>query len=85
MTRTLVWVSVPRVLAFAAAILITVPLISQQSPQPHGPEVVPSYMDLSVKPGDDFYEYANGAWEKRTQIRPDRAYESRVPIFTTNT
>lgn len=33
-------------------------------------------MDRSVRPGDDFYEYANGAWEKSAQIRPDRAFES---------
>ena len=32
-----------------------------------------SGMDRSVKPGDDFAEYANGAWMKRTQIPPDRA------------
>src|SRR5215831_14851858 len=50
---------------------------SQQIPRnPHGPAVVPSYMDLFVRPGDDFYDYANGAWEKNSQIRPDRAYES---------
>ncbi|HEY2587981.1 MAG TPA: M13 family metallopeptidase N-terminal domain-containing protein, partial [Tepidisphaeraceae bacterium] len=30
-------------------------------------------MDRDVKPGDDFAEYANGAWMKRTQIPPDRA------------
>ncbi len=33
-------------------------------------------MDKSVRPGDDFYLYANGTWEKNTEIRPDRAYES---------
>jgi endothelin-converting enzyme/putative endopeptidase len=33
-------------------------------------------MDTSVRPGDDFYLYANGTWEKNTQIRPDRASES---------
>jgi putative endopeptidase len=31
-----------------------------------------SGMDTSVKPGDDFFEYANGAWFKRTQIPADR-------------
>jgi putative endopeptidase len=30
-------------------------------------------MDRSVKPGDDFAEFAGGAWMKRTQIPPDRA------------
>jgi endothelin-converting enzyme/putative endopeptidase len=29
-------------------------------------------IDRAVKPGDDFYHYANGAWIKRTEIPPDR-------------
>ena len=32
-----------------------------------------SGMDRAVKPGDDFAEFAGGAWMKRTQIPPDRA------------
>lgn len=28
-------------------------------------------MDLSVKPGDDFFNYANGTWMKNTPIPPD--------------
>src|ERR1051326_1018806 len=28
-------------------------------------------MDTSVKPGDDFFMYANGGWIKRTQIPPE--------------
>jgi putative endopeptidase len=32
-----------------------------------------SGMDRDVRPGDDFAEYASGAWMKRTQIPPDRA------------
>jgi len=36
-------------------------------------------MDRSVKPGDDFYQYANGDWIKRTEIPPDRA---GVGVFT---
>jgi len=31
-----------------------------------------SGMDTSVKPGDDFFEYANGNWFKRTTIPGDR-------------
>jgi putative endopeptidase len=38
----------------------------------HG--IVVANMDRSVKPGDDFYRYANGAWLKRTEIPPDRSY-----------
>ena len=30
-------------------------------------------MDRSVKPGDDFFAYANGAWVKATGIPPDRS------------
>ena len=30
-------------------------------------------MDRSVKPGDDFYDYTNGDWIKRTEIPADRA------------
>jgi len=32
-----------------------------------------SGMDASVEPGDDFFKYANGAWEARTEIPADRA------------
>jgi putative endopeptidase len=31
-----------------------------------------SGMDTAVKPGDDFFRYANGKWADRTQIPPDR-------------
>src|ERR1700726_3391358 len=37
-------------------------------------------MGRSGKPGDDFYDYANGEWIKRTVIPPDRA---GVGVFTT--
>ncbi|MEO6359496.1 MAG: M13 family metallopeptidase N-terminal domain-containing protein, partial [Sphingomicrobium sp.] len=30
-------------------------------------------MDKNAKPGDDFYNYANGAWLKNTQIPEDRS------------
>ncbi|SEN12123.1 putative endopeptidase [Luteibacter sp. UNCMF331Sha3.1] len=28
-------------------------------------------MDRSIRPGDDFYLYANGTWERRTTVSPD--------------
>jgi endothelin-converting enzyme/putative endopeptidase len=31
-------------------------------------------MDGAVKPGDDFFAYVNGAWDKRTQIASDRTF-----------
>ena len=36
-------------------------------------------MDGSVKPGDDFYSYANGKWIERTVIPSDRA---SVSVFS---
>src|SRR5579863_2971060 len=39
--------------------------------QTHG--IVVSSIDPAVKPGDDFYRFANGNWIKRAQIAPDRA------------
>ncbi|RQO31191.1 peptidase M13 [Taibaiella sp. KBW10] len=32
----------------------------------------PKNMDLSVKPGDNFFEYANGAWLRTTEIPGDK-------------
>ena len=46
-------------------------------PENHG--VAVANMDRSVKPGDDFYLYANGDWLKRTEIPADRA---GVNVFT---
>jgi putative endopeptidase len=47
------------------------------SPTVHG--VSTTDMDASVRPGDDFYSYANGGWIKRTEIPPDRP---GVGVFT---
>ncbi|GLR48073.1 M13 family metallopeptidase [Sphingomonas astaxanthinifaciens] len=33
-----------------------------------------SSMDRSVRPGDDFFAFVNGSWDKRTQIAPDRTF-----------
>lgn len=51
---------------------------SKASASPSGPEfgtwgVDLTAMDTSVKPGDDFYGYVNGAWQKRTEIPADKA------------
>jgi putative endopeptidase len=35
--------------------------------------IVPESMDTSVKPGDDFFAYANGGWVKATPIPDDRS------------
>ncbi|MEA3067236.1 MAG: putative endopeptidase, partial [Sphingomonadales bacterium] len=40
----------------------------------------PAAMDSSVKPGDDFWAYVNGTWDKKTPIAADRA--SAGPFVT---
>lgn len=49
----------------------------QSQPDSHG--ITLANMDKSVKPGDNFFEYCNGEWLKRTEIPPDRA---GVNVFT---
>ncbi len=63
---------------YAPAIVLLVALTfafaqapSSQPPIEHGIQV--ANMDKSVAPGNDFYDYTNGAWLKRTEIPPDRA------------
>jgi len=57
--------------AFGAVVVAVLAIGTQESSKTHG--VNPADMDTSVKPGNDFYGYANGAWLKRTEIPPDRA------------
>jgi putative endopeptidase len=55
--------------AIAAAAVLPAPLSAQR--------VIPGLdaagMDTAVRPGNDFYGYANGNWERRTQIPPDKS------------
>jgi putative endopeptidase len=52
---------------------------AQDAPKPAVHGIAVANMDRSVKPGDDFYQYANGDWIKRTEIPPDRG---RIGVFT---
>ena len=59
----------------AALVLFGCVLSPSQTPAPetsvtHGINV--GAMDPGVRPGDNFYLYANGAWAKRTEIPADR-------------
>src|SRR5438874_6630881 len=53
------------VLLFAAS--------AQQASDKDNHGIVAADMDRSVKPGNNFFEYCNGAWLKRTEIPADRA------------
>src|SRR5690349_842417 len=65
-----------KVLALAAASLIAIAPTSIGAAKPvfgtWGYD--PTAMDRGVKPGDDFFDYVNGAWAKRTDIAPDRTF-----------
>ncbi len=56
-------------LAGAAALVPAAPLAAQRA----APGLDAAGMDTTVRPGDDFYRYANGGWERRTPIPPDRS------------
>jgi putative endopeptidase len=58
-----------RTLKLAACVLCLMPLVAS-SQETHG--IAVNNIDTSVKPGDNFYLYANGNWIKRTEIPPDR-------------
>src|SRR4030095_8829030 len=61
-------------LAAASALVITPALAATAKPAfaPWGVDL--SAMDSGVKPGDDFFDYVNGAWDKHIQIAPDRTF-----------
>jgi putative endopeptidase len=62
--------------AFAAALALAGPAAAQPAASlvnDHPPGLDLAGMDRSVKPGDDFFAYANGGWMKATEIPPDRS------------
>jgi putative endopeptidase len=66
----------PRSLRLLLASSLIVFACSRPAPQPagaaaHGIDV--AGMDQSVKPGDDFFAFANGTWYRQTEIPADRA------------
>jgi putative endopeptidase len=66
--------------AGACVLALALTAHAQEAPaaqEGHG--VAVSNIDRSIKPGDDFYDYANGEWIKRTEIPSDRA---GVGVFT---
>jgi endothelin-converting enzyme/putative endopeptidase len=62
-----------RLLALAL-VALALPAVSQNG-------VNTAAMDRSVKPGDDFYRYANGTYAKNTTIPADRTYVGAFSIL----
>jgi putative endopeptidase len=64
-----------KLLALTSASLLTIGVAAQAAKPVFGTWGYDSTaMDSSVKPGDDFFAYVNGAWAKRTEIAPDRTF-----------
>ena len=56
------------------AIMIPVMMLAACQPkEAKVPALDPTDMDLSVKPGDDFYLYANGGWMQKNPLKPEYA------------
>ncbi|WP_327752793.1 M13-type metalloendopeptidase [Sphingobium sp. SJ10-10] len=69
-------------LGAAAVALVAGASVAQTDPAKSDPAMKPTYgsygfdsagMDKSVKPGDDFYDHANGTWTKNTPIPADKS------------
>ena len=64
--------TIPAALAAALLALAAGPLPAAGTPkvQPWGVDF--PGMDRAVKPGDDFWAFANGSWNRATPFAPDR-------------
>jgi len=76
-TRTLWVLGAWRVGILACGIALVVLRAQEPVQETHG--IAVANLDPSVKPGDDFYLYANGDWIQRTEIPADRA---RIGVFS---
>ena len=66
----------PRIRAFAVALSLLPASVLLAAPNPTpsaSPGLDLSGIDRAVRPGDDFFAHANGAWLKATEIPADRA------------
>ena len=76
------WVVLPCAVACLSFAIVGAQAAGTEEPKVMGPAADPAYMDPSVKPGDDFYAYCCGTWEKTTTIPPDRgAVSPGTPLY----
>ena len=65
--------SPPRVRIAVAVLALAFLAHAQPAEQQSSPGIALANMDPTVKPGDNFYLYANGGWMERTVIPADRS------------
>ncbi len=70
-----------RTFAKKVLVAIAVAALACAKPEKGPPAVDVAGMDRSIRPGDDFYGYANGGWMKATEIPPDRAVYGSFTII----
>jgi putative endopeptidase len=58
--------------AFFMIIISATTSVMAQTPAKNFKFIDPANMDISVKPGDNFYLYANGAWIKNNRCQPPK-------------
>jgi len=56
------------VLLTSLAVVLVLDVATSQDISPQAKPIDPANMDLSVKPCDDFFRYANGDWMKKNTI-----------------
>ncbi len=61
--------------AAIVAVLCSAPALAATPPMPRAPDIGIDLggIDLAVRPGDNFFDYANGGWLKTAQIPADRS------------
>ncbi len=69
-SRSIRTTHLPALLLAALALSSAAPLAAQHRPIPG---LDAAGMDTTVRPGDDFYRYANGRWQENTAIPADRS------------
>ncbi len=72
--------SFPKYIAIFSLAIAILPALAQDAPKQETHGINVANMDRSLKPGDNWFDYCNGEWIKRTEIPPDR---SRIGMFTT--